>query len=52
LENRKHNRFIPKKLELLFRELEETGNIKAREYTGDVVSFYATGASASIIFFP
>jgi len=31
LEDRKHSRFIPQKPKLLFRELEEIGNIKVGE---------------------
>jgi len=52
LEDRKHSRFIPQKPKLLFRELEEIGNIKAGEYAGEVISFYATCDSTSITFFP
>jgi len=32
LQDGKHSRFIPQKPNLLFRELEEIGNIKAGEY--------------------
>jgi len=51
-EDGKHSRFIPQKPNLLFRKLEETDNIKAGEYAGEVISFYATGAGTSITFFP
>lgn len=50
LEDRKHSSFIPQKPNLLFREMEKIGNIKAKECAGEVISFYATGAGTSITF--
>jgi hypothetical protein len=45
LEEDRGDKFIPQKDKMLFRELEETGNINAREFTGDGVAFYTTCVS-------